>query len=83
MAALRQSSDAPTTKTWAAVIAGAITTIMVWAIRQFGHIDIPAEIAMAIQICVTFATSYLTPPGAKDTVRELVTTPPPPAPPKA
>ena len=83
MSALRQSSDSPTTKTWAAVIAGAITTILVWATRQWGKVEIPAEIAMAVQVIVGFAASYLTPPGENDTIREVANGPMAVEPPKS
>ena len=82
MSALRQSSDSPTSKTWAATIAAALTTVIAWALRQWGKVEIPAEAALAIQTIFVFAAAYLTPPGAADTVREVVPGPLAPDPPK-
>jgi len=61
-----QSSPAPTTKTLAAGIAGAVTMIVVWAVKTWGKVDIPPEIAVAISTVISFAASYLTPPRESD-----------------
>lgn len=63
---MKQISNAPTNKTLAGALAGAVTMILVWAVKQWGHVDVPAEIAIAISTVVSFATSYLTPPGETD-----------------
>ena len=36
-----------------AAVAGAITTILVWAAKQFFQIDIPANVASAITVVIT------------------------------
>lgn len=44
----------PTNKVGAGVLAGAIAAILVWAARQFGKVEVPAEIAMAGTTVITF-----------------------------
>ena len=44
----------PTNKVAAGVLAGAITAIVVWCVRQFAKIEVPAEVAMAITTVITF-----------------------------
>ncbi len=58
-------------------MAGAATTVLVWGMRQWGHVEIPAEIALAVCTLFTLAASYLTPPSEKDTVGEEMIMPSP------
>lgn len=51
----------PTPKVIAGGIAGSVTAIIVWATRQWGHADIPPEIAVAISTVVSFLASYFMP----------------------
>jgi hypothetical protein len=51
----------PTNKVVAGVLAGAITTIGAWAARQFGGVELPAEVQGAITVAVTFVVQYLVP----------------------
>ncbi len=48
----------PTTKVTVGALAGAVTIILVWAVSLAG-LDIPAGVASAITVLVTFAASYL------------------------
>lgn len=43
-----------------ALIAGALATIVVWAAKQWGHIDVPEEIKSAFIVIVTAAGSHFT-----------------------
>lgn len=43
------------------IIAGAIVTIGVWALRQFAKIEIPAEVGVAGQAVISTVISVLTP----------------------
>jgi putative flippase GtrA len=61
-------SSKPTQKVLAGAFAGAITTILVWVLKNFAHTDIPGEIAAAITTVLTFVVSYLVPPSAADQV---------------
>ena len=40
--------------------------IVVWAVKTWGKVDIPPEIAVAISTVISFAASYLTPPRESD-----------------
>lgn len=53
--------ETPNRKVNVGVIAGAIATIIVWASKAFGGVEVPAEIAVALTAIITFATQYLTP----------------------
>lgn len=48
-------------KVTAGALAGAVTVIGGWALREFGGIDLPAEVASAVTTILTFATSWLVP----------------------
>lgn len=39
-------------KVTAAVLSGAITTLIIWALHQFAHIDPPPEVATAITVLI-------------------------------
>jgi CDP-diglyceride synthetase len=61
-----QSASAPTVgpnKAIAAVIGGAVTTILVWVLNTYAHANIPAEIAGAGQTLITTALVYFVPHG--------------------
>lgn len=56
------SKNTPDRKVAVGGAAGAITIIVVWAVGLAG-LDVPAEVASAFTVLVTFATSYFTPSG--------------------
>ena len=39
-------------------LAGALSIILVWAIKQFGAMELPAEVASGVTTLLTFITSY-------------------------
>jgi len=51
----------PQRKVVAGGVAGAVSTIAVWAVEQFGGITIPADIALATYTVVLFAIQYYVP----------------------
>lgn len=55
----------PTNKVVAGVLAGALTTIGAWAVRQFGGIDLTAEVQGAITVVITFLVQYAVPDAEK------------------
>jgi len=54
---ISQPSMAPTTKVAAGGIAGAITVLVVWILGMF-HVAVPPEVASALTVIISFATSY-------------------------
>lgn len=56
----KQDSAAPTRKTTAAMIGAALSTIVAWSARQFGHVEIPAEVAVAGATVFTILCAYMT-----------------------
>lgn len=54
----------PHPKVVAGVLAGAITTVGVWALQYFGHITQPPEVVGSEVVIVTFVISYLVPSAA-------------------
>jgi hypothetical protein len=65
----RSASAAPVRKVAAGAIGGALTTILVWAIRLVApQVVIPAEVASALTTLIVFAVAYFTPPGAGEVV---------------
>jgi hypothetical protein len=51
----------PTNKVIAGVLAGAVTTIAAWAAREFGKVEIPAEVQGAITVLITAVVQYIVP----------------------
>lgn len=51
----------PTNKVIAGVLAGAVTTIAVWAFHQFGKVDLPPEVQGALTVIMTAITQYIVP----------------------
>lgn len=64
----RMSTSVPTSKMQAVGLAAAITTIVVWLVRTLAHVDMPTEVAMAVQAVIVVLVGYATPPGARDTL---------------
>ena len=51
----------PSRKVNAGALAGALSIILVWAIKQYGATELPVEVASGITTIITFITSYLVP----------------------
>jgi putative flippase GtrA len=56
----------PTNKVAIGALAGAITIVLVWIIKQVWHVDVPNEVAQAITVLTTFGTSYFVTNGTTD-----------------
>jgi putative flippase GtrA len=63
----QQSSAAPIRKVWVGAVAGAATTIAVWAL-SLAKVDVPAVVASAITTLLTFIISYIVSPADTDQV---------------
>jgi hypothetical protein len=62
---------APTQKVMAGTLAGSLTAIAVWAIREAWKIDLPGEVASALTVILTLITSWFTPPSPDEIVEEV------------
>jgi len=51
----------PEKKVTAATVAAAVTIVVVWLLRTFAHVDVPAEVALAISTVAIAAAGYLAP----------------------
>jgi len=56
----------PAQKVTAGVIAGALTTILVWVLNKYANVKLTGEISAAITTLLSFAVSYIVPPAARD-----------------
>ena len=45
----------------ASVIAGAITVLIVWGLKQYAHTEIPGEAASAMTTVISFVAGYFAP----------------------
>ncbi|WP_018687034.1 hypothetical protein [Actinokineospora enzanensis] len=54
------TSNAPTRKVGAGAAVGAITVVLVWIAGSLG-VEIPADVAAAVTVLLSFAASYLVP----------------------
>lgn len=48
-------------KVTAGALAGSFTVVLVWIVRTWGEVEIPAEVASSITVIFTFATSFFVP----------------------
>jgi len=64
---MRQKSASPTRKVQVGALSGAISTVIVFLVEQYG-IQIPAAVASAITTIVTFLISYSVPPSEQDDI---------------
>jgi hypothetical protein len=67
----RVKTAAPTQKVFAGALAGALTVVIAWALREVWKIDIPGEVASAVTVILTFITSWFTPPSPDEIVEEV------------
>lgn len=51
----------PNRKVAVGALAGAVTVVLVWAVRQWGKVEIPPEVASAVTTIFTFGVSYMVP----------------------
>jgi hypothetical protein len=49
----------PNRKIGSSALAGALSILLVWGVKQWGGVEIPAEPAQAITVVLSFATGYL------------------------
>ena len=57
----------PVRKVTVGILAGAIVTVLIWILKQFGHINVASEVSTACTTIFTFVISYLTPPAPNET----------------
>ncbi len=50
----------PQPKIIAATFAGALTTIVIWIVRAYGHVELPAEVVAAITTLISAGAGYFT-----------------------
>lgn len=60
------TSKRPTNKVGAGALAGAISTIGVYAYEQISNTPLPGAIAAAVTVVVMFAVSYIVPESSTD-----------------
>lgn len=53
--------QAPRRRTIAGLLAGSIITILTWASKAYGGVEIPAEVALAGSTLITFLLQYFIP----------------------
>lgn len=56
---------APTPKMAASVIAGAVTVLIVWALKEYGNTQIPGEAASAMTTVISFIAGYFAPKSSE------------------
>lgn len=61
---MNQPTAQPTRKVATAGGAGALVLILVWVLEEFAGISIPAEVASALTVLVSFAAAYVVPERA-------------------
>lgn len=76
----RTTTNYPTQKVTAVGVTGAISIVLVWALHQFAHLDMPAEVASAVTTILAFLAGYLTPPANGEVVEDTTSVPAMPKP---
>lgn len=55
-----QPTKEPTQKVQAAGIGGAVTSLVIWLIASFTHVEMPAEVGAALATIFAFVFAYFT-----------------------
>jgi hypothetical protein len=59
----------PSTSTVASAIGGAVTSIVIWGLHQFAHVEIPGDVAAQVAVLATLSAGYFFSGGrSNDTV---------------
>jgi hypothetical protein len=67
MASPRMETGAPTTKVVGGAVAAAFSTLLIWALTQFG-LSVDEGTKVAITTLITFAVGYFIAPAPRDKV---------------
>lgn len=51
----------PTRKVGSSAIAGSLTILIVWALKDYAHIEFPSEASAAFGVIITALTGYFVP----------------------
>jgi hypothetical protein len=62
----QQISSKPIRKVAAGALAGATITVILFVIKSLLKTDVPADVASALTVLLTFGISYMTPAGEDD-----------------
>ena len=62
----KQLSVKPIRKVAAGALGGATTTVFLWVLKSAWDVNVPAEVASALTVMLTFAVSYQTPASDED-----------------
>ena len=62
----KMQSLQPARKVWVGSLAGAVTTIVVWAIEGLGKTTVPGAVAVAITTVISAVASYWVRPAETD-----------------
>jgi putative flippase GtrA len=73
-----QSSKAPTRKVATAGVAGAISAIVLFVLKQKG-VEVPGDVATAVTTLIAFFLAYIVPPSTNDDVAPAPQNAPAPA----
>jgi len=65
----QMATSVPSRKVLSSGAAGAIVTIIIWAIQAFAKVTIPAEVAAALVTLLSALTGYFVPPSQNDVMR--------------
>jgi len=76
----RTRTNFPTQKVTAVGVAGAVSIVIVWALHQFVHLDMPSEVASALTTILAFLAGYLTPPANGEVIDDATPAPAMPEP---
>jgi len=65
----RMINKRPARKVTASSVGSALSVLAVWALAEFGKIELPAGIESALVLVATFLVGYFVPPSAHDQVK--------------
>ena len=65
----RQFIAKPIRKVAGGALAGTATTLFLWLLKSASSIDVPADVASALTVIVTFAVSYQIPASDEDLIQ--------------
>lgn len=64
----QMQTNQPARKVYAGTIAGALTTVIVWLLRDLAGLSVPEPVAVALTTLIVFLAGYYMPPSEMDQV---------------
>lgn len=69
---MNQKSTKPVPKVGAMGISGVITTLIIWAMSEYGGVELPVEIVALLTAAISFVAGYVMPDKSSNFLQEEI-----------